>query len=185
MRFQPRVFDHFRSPAITNPLYAALNNNATEAATRIRNADYGESIPVCILISLAGSWPRKKWNRLVALSPPANRNSPLFSPLSCRPRFRNKRKVLSLELAREFLVGCVLFEARSSVGYHIYTVSFSVICFFFYLFLSLPLSTFKRMKTGRGEKLEDEWTTNLLSRVDLGVFGVLCNENYSPLEIER
>lgn len=53
-----------------------------------------------------------------------------FFPLSCRRRFRNKRKVLSLELAREFLVGCVLFEPS---WLYIYTVSFLVICFFFYV----------------------------------------------------
>ena len=74
--------------------------------------DYGESIRVCILISLAGSWQGKKGNRLVALSPPTNRNSPLFFlPSIRRQRFRNKREVLSLEVAREFLVGCVRFEA--------------------------------------------------------------------------
>lgn len=137
MRFQPRVFDHFRSPAITNPLYAALNNNATEAATRIRNADYGESIPVCILISLAGSWPRKKWNRLVALSPPANRNSPLFSPLSCRPRFRNKRKVLSLELARG--ISRWMRPVRSSILCRLPYIHRIFLGYMFF-FLSLSLS---------------------------------------------
>lgn len=54
-----------------------------------------------------------------------------FFPLSCRRRFRNKRKVLSLALAREFLVGCVLFEPRTFLVIYIYTVSFLVIYFFF------------------------------------------------------
>ena len=46
-----------------------------------------------------------------------------FFPLSCRRRFRNKRKVLSLELAREFLVGCVLFEPRTFLVIYILYLS--------------------------------------------------------------
>lgn len=47
-------------------------------------------------------------------------DQPEFASFFLRPptrRFRNKREVLSLESAREFLVGCVRFEARSPVSY--------------------------------------------------------------------
>lgn len=73
-----------------------------------------------------------------------------FFPLSCRRRFRNKRKVLSLELAREFLVGCVLFEPRTFLVIYIYTVSFLVIYFFF-----LRLNVWK-LEEETGRKMNDE-----------------------------
>lgn len=53
-----------------------------------------------------------------------------FFPLSCRRRFRNKRKVLSLELAREFLVGCVLFEPRTFLVIYIYCIFLGNMFFF-------------------------------------------------------
>lgn len=88
IHFRPYIFHHFHHNRILYTQYTYTYTQFliswgyfTAETGQESEPDYGESIPVCILISLAGSWPRKKWNRLVALSPPTNRNSPLFSSI--------------------------------------------------------------------------------------------------------